>query len=537
MPRARRQPVRDRLPGQGLRQLLPGAVRLLRAAVPAVGRTVRGRPRRHADGGAQRARGRAELPSRTGSPPRPTSTPRRSAVAVLRHARLVDYEPAPATVGHASLLQLDVAGRPIAVAQPRAASCAPRAGPDGQAVVFEAGDGLADPVPSGVQLDPRWNRAGTAAACGRPTRRNPVQLVPYWWDDSDRCCRAGATELWLVGHRLGLTGPAAAARTDGPTSADPPVRELDHACRAAPTHRRRPSDQLFSTAVTRLTWSPPALANDHDLTVTGSPATWCPRCRAAGSARASRSRRSRPALADPAPPAVVRIGHDAPGAAVPTPLHPRPGPGPGTPDRGAAAWLASSGGTPLVGTRSSRSRRPRARPSQPGGEPGTWPWCRRLLDAGPDRGVHPHARAVLAVAMTTASTCFDYDGDDGDTIRFGDGIFGAASRAGHRVPVTLPGRRRRGGQRRRPTRSRPSRPAGPERLVVAAPTRSRPRGGADAETREQVRDRAPRGVPGPAAVRDPAGGLRGRRAIAALGAAGRHGLPLDRELADRLHHR
>ncbi len=56
LPGARATGCADRLPGQGLRQLHPRAVGVLRAALPGLGRAVRGRPRRGADGGARRTR-------------------------------------------------------------------------------------------------------------------------------------------------------------------------------------------------------------------------------------------------------------------------------------------------------------------------------------------------------------------------------------------------------------------------------------------------------------------------------------------------
>src|SRR6202044_1689092 len=81
------------------------------------------------------------------------------AVSVLRHARLVDYEPPPARVASVWVQLEGAEPVQLAGAQPsRSGLLCSAQGPDGQAVVFEVGGGLADPVPSGVQLDPRWNR-------------------------------------------------------------------------------------------------------------------------------------------------------------------------------------------------------------------------------------------------------------------------------------------------------------------------------------------------------------------------------------------
>ena len=135
-------------------------------------------------------------------------------------------------------------------------------------------------------------------------------------------------------------------------------------------------------------------------------------------------------------------------------------------------------------------------------------------------------------------TWFDYDGDGGTTIRFGDGTFGASPLPGHELhrastawaaarPATSP-----------PTRSSASPPGQARASIVAACTNPFPAtGGADAETiAAGPRPRAA-AVPRGAAARRAGRGLRGRGAVAALGAAGGHHVPLDRQLADRAHQR
>ena len=128
-------------------------------------------------------------------------------------------------------------------------------------------------------------------------------------------------------------------------------------------------------------------------------------------------------------------------------------------------------------------------------------------------------------------TWFDYDGDDGTTIRFGDGVFGASAAPGTVSPSSTVG----GGRPAtcRPTRSRPSRPGRPRgRRSSPARTRFRPPA---APTRRPSRRYAPRPQQFRASRCAWSGrGLRGRGAVAALGAAGGHHVPLDGELADRL---
>ena len=146
-------------------------------------------------------------------------------LSVVRHARLVDYEPAPATVA-AAILQLDVAGPPAS--SPRATGWTidlreplliRALGADGSVVDFEIEDpavGLAGAVsaapPAWATVDTRWN---------------PVNLPPYYWDDSQRCLPAGSTDFYVIGHHLGLY-PGQQLLLDSPAadSGDPPVREL-----------------------------------------------------------------------------------------------------------------------------------------------------------------------------------------------------------------------------------------------------------------------------------------------------------------------
>ncbi len=66
--------------------------------------------------------------------------------------------------------------------------------PDGASIYFETGTGLIDPKTGlldrpELPLDPRWNHG----------------IAPYWWDDSQRCLEAGATEMWVAGHGLDST--------------------------------------------------------------------------------------------------------------------------------------------------------------------------------------------------------------------------------------------------------------------------------------------------------------------------------------------
>ena len=70
--------------------------------------------------------------------------------------------------------------------------------------------------------------------------------------------------------------------------------------------------------------------------------------------------------------------------------------------------------------------------SPAGGPPIPWKWVRSLLSAGPFDGsftVEPALYRPLA-RNSDQSVAFDYDSDAGDTVRFGDSVFGADPDAG-----------------------------------------------------------------------------------------------------------
>ena len=428
------------------------------------------------------------------------------AVSVLRHARLVDYEPTPATVASV-LLQLDVA-EPVqlAVAQPAQSGllCSAQ-GPDGQAVPFEAAGGsLADPDAASVQLDPRWNRYQYASGARQTDAAgNPVfNLMPYWWDDSDQILPATATQLWLTGTGLGLLpGQQLVLDTDGPSSADPPVRELITVSGGADAPLET-EDHLFGTAVTRVTFTP-ALAFDHDQAVS----------RLAGNlvsaVQGARAQETfaipvSPAVpagtpASPAPaPVVVRIGHDwQPDSPVPDYRYTLGG---GARLAAAAAgtlsWLRGSTGTATLGNAVIAARPDLVLTADnPDGTQVTWPWCRSLLDvAGAEQGAPAFTltpERYSPVAVIDGMTCFDYDGDDATTIRFGDGLFGQVPVPGTRFTVSYRTGLGAAGNVPPDTITAVAASSGQASVVLACTNPFPAAGGGDAQTVQQVRDAAP----------------------------------------------
>ena len=396
-------------------------------------------------------------------------------LSVIRHARLVDYEPAPATVA-TTVLQLDVASPPADSPPP-----APPAtswtidtplqlralAADGSITDFEIEDparGLASPA--SFTVDVRWNRGS---------------LEPYYWDESQRCLPAGSAGFYVTGHGLGLY-PHQQLLLDSPAadSADPPVRELVTVAATKETF-----DLLIGEA------SPPPLpltqisliaptASDHDLFFTAVAGNIVPAVQ--GLRQSETFVISDPAKPPPGP-VVVRVGANW------TPQDPRP-------DyryclaSGPLAWLAT--------TSQEEDTLVPAQPEillsavPPGGGTEQWAFQRWLLGAEADDQVFTLTPEQYSPVLTSnGMTWFDYDGDGGTTIRFGDGTFGLAPP--HGTVFTVVYRVGGGPAGNVPadtiTNVAPGQAQGP--VIVSCTNPFPATGGADAETIAQVRDRAP----------------------------------------------
>ena len=401
----------------------------------------------------------------------PTATQR---LSVIRHARLVDYEPAPATVA-TTLLQLDVADPP-----PGSPPLGPAAtswsidtpllvravGADGSVTAFEIEDpGTGLGSPGRFTVDSRWNRAS---------------LVPYYWDDSQRCLLAGSTSFYVTGHGLGLY-PGQQLLLDSPAavSASAPVRELVAVAAAKETYDLLTSDASPPPlALTQVSLAAPTI-EDHDMSTTAVAGNLVPAVQ--GVRQTETFVIPDPAL-PPSGPVVVRT------AANWTPQDPRPeyryclAAGP-------LAWLATA-------TQEEDTSVP-AQPEillsavLPGGGTSAWTFGRWLLGAAADQVFTLTPEQYSPVLMSNGMTWFDYDGDGGTTIRFGDGTFGASPPPGTVFSALY---RVGGGSAGNVpadtiTSVAPGQPQGP--VVVACTNPFPATGGADAETIAQVRDRAP----------------------------------------------
>lgn len=310
-----------------------------------------------------------------------TATQRSSLVNL---ARLVDYEPRPA-VSAATILMLGVSASSV----PAGAQVAATA-PDGTLVPFEIGAGLADS--SSYPVSPAWNW--------------PIQ--PYWWDDANRCLPRNSTEMWLQGQGFGFAvGTALLIQTDLPGES---IRQVVHV-----TEMEEAVDPLFTPGgapLTRIAWAPAeALERDRDLTQTLVGGNLVP---------ATQGARQQEAVAidlvPPSAPNTLRAiarqgpnGSDAqPNFVFRYPL-----------SKGLLAWLADADPAnppwPEVGL------------SQTLPSPQSWAFERSLLDADPLENaftVEPVAWRAVDWDQVGRPVQWEMDGDDGWTVRFGDGVFG-----------------------------------------------------------------------------------------------------------------
>lgn len=323
--------------------------------------------------------------------------------SLARHARLVDYDPRPATAAQTMLVCQVPAGvtkLPVGI-EVRASD------PSGGIIPFETGTGLTDPQPD-YPVNADWNVLG-----------------PYWWDDKERCLPRGAIEMWVAGtgHNF-YPGQPVLVDTAGETSADPPIRRIVHLV-ALPNDElpAETTDPLFGNApVTRIRWSPSEkLDRDIDLTRTTLYGNVVP---ATQGRRRKASFVAGPAPSAPAmmPRTVLRLGaNSTPRDPVFDHRFPLPGE--------ALAWLASG---------------PEERPlpeiilQQPLSPPRKWAFFARLLDALSGREVFSlePARYHKVGEFTDGAAQLDYDGDAGDTIVFGTDDFGLRPREGDVFDVT-----------------------------------------------------------------------------------------------------
>ncbi len=351
------------------------------------------------------------------------ATQRRSLVSM---ARLVDYEP-QSTISATTIVQCDVVGTTVP-----AGTLVNAIGPDGVEVPFEIGTGLNDTTQYVVST--QWNRG---------------QIVPYWLDDSQRCLSCGATGMWLVGQDYNfvtpgpniLLGTALLIQTDLPGES---IREIVHV-----TSVRFDEDMIYETnnlptKLTYIEWSAAeALQRDHDLAATlvsGNLLSVTQGRRYSESFAVGVA----PAGATAMPLAVIRMGpngtEDHPNWIVRYPLS-RSSIQPAVlVPQGRLTWLQPAMGAdgsvvdPDIATPSPELNVSRRLPN-----PQAYQFSTSLLDVGATAWaytVDAGAWRVMGTDVTGAALQWEYDGDGGDTLRFGDGTFGEAPVPGDVFDVT-----------------------------------------------------------------------------------------------------
>jgi hypothetical protein len=379
-----------------------------------------------------------------------TATQRRS---VVRHARLVDYEPTP-SCSSSVMLQFDVAPGITSIAHGMAV-LAPA--PDGTPVPFETGTSLAerllDPLTGGLRAAPPAAPANVLWNAGL--------IQSYWFDDTQRCLRAGARQMHVLGSGYGFQpGQYLLIETQAEGPADPPIRQivqlLDAGDVAGPwaveesdllfprsadppssgppwmTVPTSPPAALEPTAVTHIAWrASDALALDRDLTRTTIVGNLVPATQGLTIAAERFAVTSSPA-GDQMPTTLVRMGARAtlpdgsPGDTATMQLY--------TLSTAPLAWLVQ----PAVDPSGNALPEIMLLQSTETGDTAIWNWFRWLLDAGQfDAAFTIDAARFAPLGRNSDNSLqLDYAGDGGDTIRFGDGTFGLVPEDGAQFAVT-----------------------------------------------------------------------------------------------------
>jgi hypothetical protein len=370
-----------------------------------------------------------------------TATQRRS---VVRHARLVDYEPAPA-ISAQTVLQFDVAAGATQI--PYGIRAVAQAA-DGAPIVFETGPSLAN-RPGNAPASALWNPSSAP--------RNQNGIPAYWFDDSTQCLLAGATSMYVKGHGYRFLPNQQLLIETAVGPGQPPLQQVvqlldqgaaegpwatelcDYAITTTPDapgagppwfscHTSPPSSQA-PTAVTQIMWnSTDKLLVSRDqavTTVSGNLVT-----ASQGLTVTDEAFAVSPAAGDPTTPTIVRIGprrtnpDGSVGDAVPQHLH--------TLAAGTVAWLPAPANTALD------ENYPSPEITLTDSTGNGWIWFRRLLDAGAFERAYTIDPGLWRILQTRpdGSVQFDYDGDNGDTLRFGDGDFGLIPADGTKFQVT-----------------------------------------------------------------------------------------------------
>jgi hypothetical protein len=321
-----------------------------------------------------------------------TATQRRSLVSL---ARLVDYEPAPVQSATAVLL-CTVATSGIAAGIRVSAN-----GPDGGMVPFEIGTGLNDT--SIYTVSPAWN----------------FPIRAYWWDDSERCLKCGATEMWVLGNDQNFAlGMQLLIQTDLPGESLRQIVTITEIELSEDSIYPNPATGTLPTPVTRLAWSAAdALTAERNLTSTYVGGNLLP---ATQGLRVSESFAITTAPRPGIPLAIARWGPNATEAS-PNFVYRRPL------AQSPVAWLPpppSANASPLT---AANALAPEIRLQQTLPTTQPWSFTSSLLNALSTETaftLDPVAWTVAATKPDGSAAFYEMSGDKGESIRFGDGSFG-----------------------------------------------------------------------------------------------------------------
>jgi hypothetical protein len=326
-----------------------------------------------------------------------TATQRRSLVSL---ARLVDYEPTPVQSATVTLL----CTVPDKVTGIMAGTQVTATAADGTIIPFEIGTGLND-----TQL------YAVASSMNYP-------IEAYWWDDGDRCLKAGAMEMWVQGNQLGFAkGTQVLIQTDLPGESRRQIVTLTE-------DPEETTDPIYLAQVTRLAWgASDALTKERNLTLTSVGGNLVP---ATQGVRISETFAITKAPQPGIPLAIARRGPNAtdeqPNFVCRRPLRASP-----------VAWLPPHGVPQLL--TASGALAPEITLSCPTRPTQSWTFTPTLLNA--DRletayTIDPVAWIPVASNPDGSISNYEMNGDGAESIRFGDGVFGLPPNPGDLFNVT-----------------------------------------------------------------------------------------------------
>jgi hypothetical protein len=350
-----------------------------------------------------------------------TATQRRSLVGM---ARLVDYEPAP-VLSASTTLQCQVVGTTVP-----AGSLVSAVSPAGVKVPFEIGTGLADTTQ--YTVSPLWN-----------------SIQPYWFDDSQRCLPCGSIGMYLLNQSQPFDFPDGLPlllQTDLPGES---IREFVTIIAAKTVLL---SDEIYPiggplpTAVTWIQWTTPT-TRDHDLTNTVVYGNLLP---ATQGQRFSESFvvGTAPPAQSALPAAIARLGPngspDTPNWIIRYPLSRTQGNQTSlfVESQPRLTWLPPTSPQNTLIDPDIAKPLPEIVLSRRLPEPQTFQFATSLLDSTPIDFAYTVDPAAWRVVNTTQfgvpsqSIQWEYDGDQGDTLRFGFEGFGQPPDDGDVYDVT-----------------------------------------------------------------------------------------------------